>query len=41
MTRLIEALKRKYQNGDVTVEQVQGWKDSGIITEEEKGYILG
>ena len=40
MRTIVESLKRLYQAGKLTEEQVREREDRGTITEEERAYIL-
>ena len=41
MRILVESLKRLYDKGKLTMEDIRKRLDDGIITEEEYRYIVG
>lgn len=41
MRTLVESLKRLYDKGRLTKDQIKERLDSGIITEDEYLYIVG
>lgn len=41
MRTLVESLKRLYESGRLTLEQIQARLEKGTITQEEFDYIVG